>query len=254
MIVVKIHGGLGNQMFQHAYGLALAKRNNTRLWCDLSMYKNGHDSRPLELRNLVQTVRHSKAVNCLKYLRHVREKTFGFDPKLKTIKDFHYVSGYFQSYKYFDEIKDELRFTDSVHFDYVRELVKETGADTAIHIRRGDYLTSLKHYVLPDSYYLNAINKLGSKNVVIFSDDEEYVRSFQNRYFLKNWIQYFVWDSIDAIHDLAAMSFFKNIVIANSSYSFWAAYLSNAKVIAPKKYFSGDVDMSDFYLPNWERI
>ncbi len=253
MIVVKIHGGLGNQLGQYAYGLALAKRNNTELWCDLSGYKSGQDVRPLELRKIFN-VKHSAAVNCLKYLRHVKENMFQFNPALKTLGNFHYVSGYFQSYLYYTEVKDELRFTDSVHFDYVRELVKATGADTCIHLRRGDYLTSLKHYVLPDSYYLKAVEKLDAKKIIIFSDDPEYAKRFRDAHWLNGQRVYEVWDSIDPIHDLAAMSFFKNIVMANSTFSFWAAYLSNAKVICPAKYFSGDVNMDDFYLPDWQRI
>ncbi len=253
MIVIKIHGGLGNTLFQYAYGLALAKLNNTELWCDLSGYKNGRDLRLLELRKIFN-VKHSAAVNCLKYFKHVKEKSFGFDPKLKTLKDFHYVSGYFQSHKYYNTVKDELRFTDSVHFDYVRELVKETGADTCIHLRRGDYLTSLNHYVLPVSYYVNALNELDAKKVIIFSDKKEDAETFKSVYYADGRRNYKVWENIDPIHDLAAISFFKNIVMANSTFSFWAAYLSKAKVICPAKYFSGDVNMDDFYLPEWQRI
>jgi len=253
MIVVKIHGGLGNQLSEYAYGLALAKRNNTRLWCDLSMYKSGHDSRPLELRKIFN-VKHSVVINSLKYLRHVKENMFQFNPALKTLGNFRYVSGYFQSYLYYTEVKDELRFTDSVHFDYIRELAKATGADTCIHLRRGDYLESLRHYVLPDSYYLKAVEKLGAKKIIIFSDDPEYAKRFRDAHWLNGQRVYEVWQGIDPIHDLAAMSFFKNIVMANSTFSFWAAYLSSAKVICPKKYFSGDISMLDFYLPEWEQI
>lgn len=253
MIVVKITGGLGNQIFQYAYGLALAKYNNTELWCDLSGYKSGQDVRVLELRKIFN-VKHSAVINSLKYFRHVKERAFQFDPALKTLGNFHYVSGYFQSYKYFEPFNLLLKFTDSVHFDYVRELVKATGADTCIHIRRGDYLTSLKHYVLPDSYYMKAVDRLRSNKIIIFSDDREYAQRFRNDHYLSGQRTFEVWDSIDAVHDLAAMSFFDNIVMANSTFSFWAAYLSNARVIAPKKYFSGDVSMLDFYLPNWEQI
>jgi hypothetical protein len=253
MIVVKITGGLGNQIFQYAYGLALAKYNNTELWCDLSGYKSGQDVRVLELRKIFN-VKHSAVINSLKYFRHVKERTFQFNPALKTLGNFHYVSGYFQSYKYFEPFNLLLKFTDSVHFDYVRELVKATGADTCIHIRRGDYLTSLKHYVLPDSYYMNALSKFNSKKVIIFSDDKNYASMFKARHCMNGQMTFEVWDSIDAVHDLAAMSFFKNIVMANSTFSWWAAYLSNARVICPKKYFCSDVNMDDFYLPSWEQI
>jgi hypothetical protein len=250
MIISKITGGLGNQLFQYAYGLALARRNNTELWCDLSGYKSGNDVRQLELRNIFGgKVKHSQAVNCLKYLRHVKEKTFMFDPKLKSLSDFHYVSGYFQSYKY-SNIND-MRFTGSIHFDYVRERVTASGADTAIHLRRGDYLKSISHYVLPDSYYMNALNLLGSKKIIIFADDMKDAMQFEARHLDR---QFSVWENIDAVHDLAAISYFKNIVMANSTFSCWAAYLSSARVICPSRYFAREQNMDDFYKPEWMRI
>jgi hypothetical protein len=107
---------------------------------------------------------------------------------------------------------------------------------------------------LPASYYVNALNAIGSKKVIIFSDDPDYARGFRDTLWLSGQRTYEVWKGIDPIHDLAAMSFFKNIVMANSTFSWWAAYLSSARVICPDKYFSGDVNMDDFYLPSWERI
>jgi hypothetical protein len=250
VIVVKISGGLGNTLFQYAYGLALAKRNNTDLWCDLSGYKSGNDVRQLELRNIFGgKIKHSQAINCLKYLRHVKEKSFTFDPKLKSLSDFHYVSGYFQSYRYFNI--NDMRFTDSIHFDYIRERVIASGADTCIHIRRGDYLKSISHYVLPDLYYMNALNLLGSKKIMIFADDMKDAMQFEARHLDK---RFSVWESVDAVHDLAAMSYFKNIVMANSSFSCWAAYLSNARVICPNRYFAKEQNMDDFYKPEWMMV
>jgi hypothetical protein len=253
VIVVKISGGLGNTLFQYAYGLALAKRNNTELWCDLSGYKSGNDVRQLELRNIFGgKVKHSQAVNCLKYLRHVKEKTFMFDPKLKSLSDFRYVSGYFQSYKYFNV--NDMRFTDSIHFDYVRERVAASGADAAIHLRRGDYLKSISHYVLPANYYINALNALNANKIIIFSDDPEYAKGFRDAQCLKGQRTFEVWENIDAVHDLAAMSYFKNIVMANSSFSCWAAYLSSARVICPNRHFTSEQNMDDFYKPEWIRV
>ena len=257
MIIVKITGGLGTQLFGFAYGKVLAKRNNTELWCDLSEYKVSNPYRQLELRRLFRgQIKHSAKVNVLKHIRKVKEKQFHFEQRLYDVKDYHYVTGYFQSYKYFDNIKNEMKdIFKSDHFDYVRGKVEETECETAIHIRHGDFLINPLYYVLPLTYYNNAIDKLDSKKFVVFSDDMEYANTFKNK--IKDaGFDCKVWEPIDSIHDMAAMSFFPNIIAANSTFSWWSAYCSNAKVIVPMQYFANNIntDLKDFYPVEWTQI
>ena len=253
MVIIKINGGLGNQIFQYVYGLGLAKRNNTDLWCDVSEYKKPNAFRQLELRQLFPgQIKHSAVMNTLKYIRKVKEKQFNFEHRLYELGDYHYVEGFFQSEKYFDNIKNEMKsLFKSDHFDYIRKMVEETGADTCTCIRRKDYLTTLLYYILPEEYYLKAFKLIESKKIVIFTDDYDYV--FNKHKNDKNII---VWKNIDSVHDMAAMSFFPKIVMANSTFTWWAAYNSNAEVICPRQYFASTVkwNLDDFYLKEWRQI
>jgi len=248
MIIIKIVGGLGNQLFQYAYGLALAKRNNTDLYLDLSWYETGkdlewfgkHNDRPFLLSGLFG-VHVVSPFNILKYIRKVKETQFQFDQSLYDLGNNHYIRGYFQSEQYFDNIKDEMKSISRFgEFYDIRRRIKEGGFDTAIHVRRSDYLTNPVNYVLPETYYREAKEILESKKVIVFSDDPDYSD----------------WNSIDPIHDMIAMSCFPKIITANSSYSWWAAWLSDAQVVCPKKYFATghDKNMSDFWPKTWIQI
>jgi hypothetical protein len=257
MIVVKIAGGLGNQLFEYAYGLALSRRIKTELYCDISNFKNTNYPAQLELRRLFpQQIKHSSKVNLLKYVRRVQETQFHYEHRLYCVGDFHYIDGRFQSEQYFYDIKDEMKaLFQSDHYDWVRQKVNEMGCDCAIHIRHGDFITCPISYVLPLSYYNNAMEQIDGKRFVVFSDDLGYANMFTNK--VKDaGFDCKVWKPIDSIHDMAAMSFFPKIIAANSTFSYWAAYTSKAKVIVPKQYFANNInkDMSDFYPSNWIQI
>ena len=181
--------------------------------------------------------------------------TVGIPPVLKTYKEpdsyYHEVDlekgvhwdlvGYFQSWKYFNDIKGTI--LDQFYFDKVQR------EGVALHIRRGDYLTlSHIHPVLPLEYYENALTYFPNTQVFVYSDDIEWCK--QN---FKYKDTEFVSTGSD-IEDFKLMAGHDKFIMANSSFSYWAAYLSCSNaVIAPKNYVTGE-DRDDRLLPEWTKI
>lgn len=164
--------------------------------------------------------------------------------------------GYFQSEKYFKHIEDVIRheFTFRARIDtmcthYIEN--KFSGSEViSLHIRRGDYLTDPNFHVLDvEGYYWDAISSLPDCKVLVFSDDVEWAESkFTSKYCV-------ISKTRNQFIDLCLMSKCDYHIIANSSYSWWGAWLAKSKqVIAPRKWFAGDFanwNTKDLYLPDW---
>lgn len=148
--------------------------------------------------------------------------------------------------KYFEDVKEELintlcfpEITDSENLNIMKEINQSNSV--SLHIRRGDYVGS-SMLKLEDDYYLNAVNyiakKTGDKNMrlFVFSDDSEYVKKHFK--YLKNAVFVTNNKGNNSFRDMQLMSMCKHNIIANSTFSFWGAYLNSNKekiVIAPKK-------------------
>jgi hypothetical protein len=154
------------------------------------------------------------------------------------------LSGYFQSYKYINEDKIRQCLLFPKH-QYLSDTI-------AIHIRHGDYLRyPLYHPIQPISYYRDAIDILGKDNkYIIFSDDISWCK--------ENFKDIEINETLSTIDDFKKMSSCRSFIIANSSFSWWAAYLANdnnKKVIAPNLWFGEKLKnthpISDLILPNW---
>lgn len=157
--------------------------------------------------------------------------------------------GYFQSYKYFEHCDDYIRQC----FEF-REPIEPTNA-TAIHVRRTDYLTLGNDYhpVLPMNYYMQAMSMIGSSRYIVFSDDIAWCKNA----FRGNQFEFA--ENGSPIEDLKLMTSCENQIIANSSFSWWAAYLNknqNKRVIAPQHWFGKKLghDTKDLCPMSWERI
>lgn len=149
---------------------------------------------------------------------------------------------YVQDYTFFDEYRDEIRklYGDDIH-------EKPVGL-VAIHVRRGDYVNN-PFYVdlMLTDYYQRAMSEFPEDKFIVFSDDIEWCKQqniFKGCYFTENKTE---------LEDLNAMASCKGIIMANSSFSWWAAYLSKAKVIAPKAWHPDGVERTKL-LPEWKRI
>lgn len=291
MIIVSLKGGFGNQMFQYAFGRHLACKYNVDLLLDLHFYEDtGHDSeytyRKYELDKLnisariateadIQMIRNNlKWHHSFKpfYQRHiVKEKGYTFNDKYLRVPDNSLINGYWQSEKYFRDIesiiKKELTFKEGFNEEYSRQIETEIKNSTSvgIHFRRGDYVNDSKinqyHGVCSMQYYHKAIDHI-SKHIdnplfFVFSDDIEWVKE----HFQTPFQTVFVERGKEETHrDFRLMSMCKHNIIANSSYSWWAAWLNNHDnkiVLAPDRWFANDKQQSqtrDLIPERWIQI
>jgi hypothetical protein len=171
------------------------------------------------------------------------------------------IFGFFQNYKYFENVENELRkrFTFKSHYSricksYFNQIFFETKT-IALHIRRTDYLKSSVLNCLSLDYYENALSEFDSSiPVLVFSDDTNWCESqsiFSDERFI-------IMKSNDTYIDLCLMSLCDYHIIANSSYSWWGSWLAKSKkTICPKNWFSSSfshLDSDGLRLPNWISI
>lgn len=279
-IVVKLKGGLGNQMFQYAIGRALAIKNKDSLFLDLTFLLNKN----LSSRNYGLDVFDIKANPT--FLSKVSLRTSSFNPlinkksrslnKIKNIIDLQqninetqdiegsfkskreflnqkgnlYLNGYWQNERYFKDIEHTIREDFSfenkpskINKEFLKKISKTNSI--SLHIRRGDYAKNSKtlatHGLLGLDYYFNAINimkeKLPNFELFVFSDDIDWAKKNLNIDTSVNFIDHNKKD----YEDLRLMINCKHHIIANSSFSWWGAWLSknnNKIVIAPDNWFT----------------
>lgn len=253
-------GRLGNQMFQYASLRGIAK-NNGHDFClpprqvfgniDLAVRKSDcciYDC--FDLTNVKTAI--------TQYNR-VSESSFAFDQNLyEKCDDNVDLFGYFQSEKYFksieNEIREDFKFKEDIQ-DVSEKIFKELfGSEKVIslHIRRGDYGINPNHPLQSLDYYHEALKHFDDNlPVVIFSDDPEWCD--EQEPFGPD--RFFISEGKDSRADLCLMSMCSYHIIANSSYSWWGAWLAKSeKVIAPKKWFGGDCinhNTNDLYCSDW---
>ena len=229
-----ITGRLGNQMFQYASLKGIA-RNNGYEFCIPHSINPEMDSKvnhqlflAFDLKNV-----HVGHLN----VPDIDEEHFHFNENLyNNCPDNVNLAGYFQSYKYFQDIQDEIKL--DFEFKNKQSFIDEDCSEfTSIHIRRGDYLYFSDYHPLCDlSYYYEAMKIIGLKNkFLIFSDDIDWCK--QQEIFSKNCL---FADTRNNLNDLYLMTKCKNNIIANSSYSWWGAWLNNNTdkiIISPDRWF-----------------
>lgn len=294
MIYVNLKGGLGNQMFEYAFAYALAKKTGDDIRLSLKGISNlTHNVYSLDKLNIsynqtVKDVPFSKTdVFFLKSINYILcrlnnqkrfkiEKNFqrcfnkkgfylcadGFVDTYPSKKNLKYVDGYFQCYKYFntyrEEIKNEFRVKSNPlkrNIKYL-EMIDSTNS-VCLHIRRGDYTKFSNHLVCTIDYYKQAvstINRLVNKpEFFIFSDDIEWVKENIDFGVPVNYIE----GNNKNYEELRLMYSCKHFIISNSSFSYWAQYLSdnNEKVVvSPNKWFVDQTQQVDIFEPNWIKI
>ncbi|TZF83631.1 alpha-1,2-fucosyltransferase [Pedobacter sp. BS3] len=281
MIISNVMGGLGNQLFQYALGRHLSLKNNTILLLDISDYNT--DSRKFELHNFNITLNiarqedlpySKRKSNTNKYKAYIydmlfsklkvrHEQFFHFDPTVLYYPDNTYLYGYWQSEKYFRSIEDTLRrdltFVNRLSKEqlHLEERIK-TENSIALHVRRGDYINHMLHPTCSLEYYTDAITiitqQIPNPIFYIFSDDIEWA---QRNLKIRHPHQFIT--NNNAITDLRLMSACKHYIIANSTFSWWGAYLGSFEkkiVIAPKKWFNDTVNYSirDLLPKHWIKI
>lgn len=282
MITMHLSGGLGNQMFQFATGYSLAKNIGVNLCLNLSTYVE--NIRSYELDNFEKINKfcqydykipvRNRVLDLLKkysFLRgdYIERHPFKFSDSIAACCDGVNLYGYFQSEKYFSSHREDLldyyNFSYCADSDFNRMLDLIQHSDSvSVHIRRGDYLTNpaakAYHGILPIDYYKEAAqiisNRIPNPVYFIFSDDLDWAGS--NLKFLQKKFFVDCNRGKKSYRDIQLMSICHSNIIANSSFSWWGAWLNkNEKkiVIAPKKWVAAKGEPLDDVVPfSWITI
>lgn len=285
-IYIRFMGGLGNQMFQYAYYKSLEKQGMD-VYANLNWYKD--HAVPFELSKVFPkaTVRQDKKIfeylsrwnqkvkkvfNIFaekvahKELFYVEEKEDAvFDKRALAVKNGTF-NGYWQTDKYFENIKEEIRqiytpeAADKGIKHWMKQL-KQSDNAVSVHIRRGDYLNTSDMYgnICTLDYYKRAMKEIAQEIdqpvYYIFSNDDAWVREqFEGENIV--FISQKEFESYENWYDLLLMSCCRGNIIANSSFSWWAAWLNAHKdkiVIAPDKWLNGS-DTRDIWCKGWKKI
>jgi len=289
MIVIRLKGGLGNQLFQYALGRSLSLAKNTALQLDTSSFKidtlreyrlgsfnitaSASDKLPFfatdgkakHFNTVIQSIRGL----FFKPYQIVKEKNFSFDPSILQCSDHAYLDGFWQSEQYFAPfaqlIREDLTLKIPLQGNLKELAAQITSANAvSLHVRRGDYVsnptTTAYHGVCSPQWYGEAAKiieeKVKKPTFFVFSDDYEWAK--ENLHF--NSPAVFIPPSPDGqeCNDMHVMSLCKHHIIANSSFSWWGAWLNPSPskiVIAPKNWFvAGPKNTNDLIPSSWDRL
>ena len=238
-------GRLANQMFQYASLKGIARKHGYDYAIPPVNFFGQNDLLVRNDKLNIYDVFNIDKNNTINVVRNpmLQERMFEFDKELfESCPDNVDLYGYYQSPKYFDHIKDEIKsdftFTKETQsicdemfdsFDNGRNVI-------SLHIRRTDYTSNPNHPVQPISYYEKALKNFDrNEHIIVFSDDPDWCQ--QQKLFDNDDI--LISEGNDADIDLCLMSKCNYHIIANSSYSWWGAWLANSQqVIAPSNWFA----------------
>ncbi len=289
MIIVKLKGGLGNQMFQYAMGRSLSHFHGMQLKFDILTFPD-HNQRVYALDKFnvdIQNASQNEIFN-LKYqsrnffnkiLRrapkkssnYIQEKDFILCKKILSINGSVYIDGYWQSEKYFEDIKEIIRHDFSIKHPIkgknkkCSEIISSCDS-VSMHIRRGDYVsnhvTNNIHGICDTTYYKYCVDlirqRLKSPHFFIFSDEPEWVHENINLDFPITIVDHNTIEN--AFEDMCLMSLCQHNIIANSSFSWWGAWLNSNPhkiVIAPQRWFADknkNIKTTDLVPDRWLRL
>ena len=256
MNVVRIIGGMGNQITQYAFGLALMHSGKPVMfnldWFRTKGAKHPKFPRPFRLNKFEIPAFPIGAI--VPDNPTIDESKVGYNPMILQMKNDNNYSGYWQYYSYYIHVLPILRTHLQVQSQFYTEgflkwVEKIMGTDSvSLHVRRGDYLMGRKgqYKNLDTEYYFDAIRE-AKGDLFIFSDDLKWCRqTFSQKYFARK--VYFVNEPDFLSFEL--MKFCKQHIISNSTFSFWAALLNDTpekKVWCPTHYLGDTAEYSDTY-------
>lgn len=286
VLIVKFNGGLGNQMFQWAFARALEKKTQIKTLLDMSYFYKKY-ARPFELgifnlnvespkdflTNLKLDIiwRFRKKLSGRSFLgiNLYSEPCFEYDKNVFDVKPNTYIEGFFQSEKYFKDIEQDLRedFKFTVEPDKENQKIIEQIQSTnsiSLHIRRGDYVQKKRYQNVYATcsldYYKRGVEciteQVENPTLFIFSDDKNWVKENLNLPYETVFVDNN--SGKKSFEDMRLMSLCKHNIIANSSFSWWGAWLNkNEKkiVIAPEKWFNDEkINQTDVIPSAWLKI
>ncbi|SFL68869.1 alpha-1,2-fucosyltransferase [Pelosinus propionicus] len=271
MVIVRLLGGLGNQLFQYAMARRIAYEHQVPIKLDVSSY-DIYKLRTYRLHhfNIMENFASVKEINDLIEAGKIaKERQFCFDEQMMHLPGDIYLDGYWQCEKYFENVSNLIRHEFQLKAalsDQDEELIKKIRnvQSISIHVRRGDYVfDEYNHHIHGTcslEYYHFCIEQLAAAfdkpNFFVFSDDKQWV---QDHIKVKYPITFVTHNDIDKEYaDLFLMSNCKHHIIANSSFSWWAAWLctyDKKKILSPAKWFhSHDYDGRDIIPKGWYQV
>lgn len=289
MVIIKVWAGLGNQMFQYALYREFASRG-LDVYLDANWYNHFNCFNGFELPQIFPNfkARYASITDCTKmaytqytlfqrikrkllqpkkthYIEEHHTNSYSFDSNVLKFEHM-YIEGYFQSEKYFSDIREELldafRFKVPANFNKsILEIIEKVDS-VSVHIRRGDYLKVYESNKLlcNSSYYFKAIDYMlthvDNPTFFVFSDDIAWCKSLLQNY---EHIQYVDGNTKEQSYlDMFLMSKCKHNIVADSSFSWWGAWLNTHAekiVIAPKNWNIYDSNSSINIIPDtWVSI
>lgn len=289
MIISKIIGGLGNQMFQYAAGRALSLNSAYSLKLDVSGFDRYKLHQGFELSRIFngpfalasdQDVKRllgwqrspwaqryllNNRLAGLRSSRFIVEPHFNYWAGIKDTPDHSYMIGYWQSEKYFNIAKKSIQsdFTFKLPMSARNSDISDKIThcnSVGLHVRRGDYVKNAKtrevHGLASIEYYDLAIRYVSDKvdrpHLFIFSDDIDWVKVNLKTHLPTSYLDHN--HGQDSYIDMRLMSLCRHQILANSSFSWWGAWLNRSAgkiVIAPKKWFANGVDAADLIPGDW---
>lgn len=283
MIITKLIGGLGNQMFQYAAGRRASIANKTEFKLDITGYDHqvGITKRKymLHIFHITEQFAAKDEIHKLKNRSFItkiihkgtyrKEKYFHFDAKILEATDNSYLEGYWASEKYFLDVPHIIRkdFTlknipNKTNMAMLTRI--STCNSVSIHVRRNDYVKDKKthdfHGVCGLDYYKKAISLIvkqtSNPHFFIFSDDPDWCRVHFSLPYPTNYVTHNLGKT--DYEDMRLMSACTHNIIANSSFSWWGAWLNqhaNKIIITPKKWFNDtSINTEDLIPKLWSRL
>ena len=289
-VIVRLVGGLGNQMFQYAAGSAVATRNKAKLTLDLSWFGTDPERQyalapfKIEAGTSIRTPKINANFSwILRLAGHLdrklnltgqrlpvfSEKSFSYDTDIESVRSPVILDGFFQSERYFSSISTQISEQFSLQHEpkgkaaEMLAMIRATDS-ICVHIRRGDYITNSVansyHGTCDLDYYWRGLAEVGegltNPRCFIFSDDPRWVRENFKSQIPMTFVD--IHGAREVHEDLRLMRECRHFVIANSSLSWWGAWLcarEGKRVVAPKRWFkTSKNDTSDLIPAGWSRV
>jgi hypothetical protein len=263
-IIIKIIGGLGNQIFQFCFAVIISKMTSRTLVVNNSRYFLSKKIKAYlkQITNSRYKNSFSKKFFFINFISNFKIFTTNYLDKnyfnitkneinliVKNKKKVLLLEGYWQSFKFLDQLNSK-NFLEIFNKKFTKNDKKKNSKEICVHIRRGDYYNDSKvkeiHGILKFCYFSNAILRFEKKfndnvNLIIFSDDIDFCKRLN---FLQNKKNVEFFQSSDELLTFSEMSNYKNYIISNSTYSLLAAYFS------ARKYGSINIAMPDQWVAN----